>query len=448
MSDQADHHPAEELLQQGNAAFNAGLLEVADDLYRRALPLFEALPDEGKVADVICNLGSVAWERNDLDEAERLYDSARDRYEAVRSYRAVALVEQLLANVAYGRGDLHRARWYYYRALAALTEAGEPLEIADCRVNLAALQIELGQGERALRHLADAEASYREHLSDDAMAAKLAEVDENAGLALRALSRHEESRARLTRAHETYERLGRELKCAELEHNLAGVAWLSGRAAEAADRYRQAIDRYRRAGREYEIADCLLGLGLLSLEQGDLRVARSRLHSAAALYENSHQWLALARVTHNLGLTWRDDPHRALSYVVPAWAAMQSLSWGLPEVAARAEWGIMTEQAARIALELASSAGEPALLAELVEAMRATALRPGLPLPAGITSMESAAAEMPSVMPPEIDCGWPSRLAPYVDQGEQLRAIGGGAPQLRAGSVHLACLLLGPGVGR
>jgi hypothetical protein len=48
MSDQADHHPAEELLQKGNAAFNAGLLEVADDLYRRALPLFEALHDEGK----------------------------------------------------------------------------------------------------------------------------------------------------------------------------------------------------------------------------------------------------------------------------------------------------------------------------------------------------------------------------------------------------------------
>jgi len=39
----------------------------------------------------------------------------------------------------------------------------------------------------------------------------------------------------------------------------------------------------------------------------------------------------------------------------------------------------------------------------------------------GITSMESAAAEMPPEMPPEIDCGWPSRLAPYVDQGEQLR---------------------------
>src|SRR5260370_6333966 len=120
MSDQADHHPAEELLQQGNAAFNAGLLEVADDLYRRALPLFEALPDEGKVADVICNLGSVAWERNDLDEAERLYDSARDRYEAVRSYRAVALVSQLLATVPYGRGPFHPPPHYYYRPLPPL----------------------------------------------------------------------------------------------------------------------------------------------------------------------------------------------------------------------------------------------------------------------------------------------------------------------------------------
>ena len=435
-------------MQQGNTAFNADLLEVADDLYRQSLPLFEALHDEGKVADVICNLGSVAWVRNDLDEAERLYDSARDRYEAVKSYRAVALVEQLLANVAYGRGDLHRARWYYYRALAALTEVGEPLEIADCRVNLAALQIELGQSDRALRHLADAEASYCEQLSDDALAAKSAEVDENAGLALSALSRYEESQGRLKRAHQTFERLGRQLKCAELEHNLAGLAWLSGHLAEAADWYRQAIDRYRKSGREHEVADSLLGLGLLSLEQGDLQTARSQFHSAAALYEGSHQWLALARVTHNLGLTWRDDPHHALSYVVSAWAAMQSLSWGLPEVAARAEWRTMTEQAARIALELASSAGESALLAELVEAMRATALRPGLPLPAGITSMDSASAEMPSVAPPEIDLGWPSLLAPFVDQGGQLRAIGGGTSQLRTGSVRLARLLLGSGAVR
>lgn len=441
MKRDAGRRAADEFLERGNKALVDGSLECAEQAYGRALDLYESAGERGRAADVVCNLATICWKRNDLREADRLYNKARDQYAAIGSYYAVALVEQYLGNVAYSRNDLHRARWHYYRALPGIEEV-DSIRAADCRVNIAALLTALGQCGVALRHLSVAEDSYRRQLSGDDLLVKLAEADENAGFVLKALERYPEARVRLTRSRATYERLGMAVKLAPLDHNLAELARLSGRPVEAAELYRRAMGNYLATQRDHEIADSLLGLGIMALDEGDLSVARRKFRAAAVLYRQTGQWLALAQTFHNLGVSWRDDPKRALSYVVPAWAVMRSMSWGLPEVAARAEWRTATEQAARIALELAAAAGDSALLAELIESMRGTTLRPGLELPQGITSLDSAASEMPSVTPPTIDCGWPARLSAYLEDAEELRAVGGDSPRrLRNGSAALGRLL-------
>lgn len=441
MSGGADRRAADELLEQGNRALTDGRLDSAEQSYGRALQLYESIDDKGRAADVVCNLATICWMRNELEEADRLYNSARDQYVAISSFHAVALVEQYLGNVAYTRSDLYRARWYYYRALLGI-EGIDLVRAADCRVNIAAVLIGLGQCGAALRHLSAAEDGYRAQLSGDVLLVKMAEVDENAGLALKALARYAEAHVRLTRSRATYERLGVASKWAQLDHNLAELARVSGNPTEAAELYRRAMEGYQATHREHEIADSLLGLGIMALDDGDLSLARERFEAAAESYRHTGQWLALAHAVHNLGVSWSGDPERALSYVVPAWAVMRSMTWGLPEVTARAEWRTATEQAAGKALELAAGSGDSALLAELIEAMRATTLRPGMELPRGITSLDSAASEMPSVVPPTVDCGWSARLPAYMEDGEELRAVGGGGPpHLRNGSVALERLL-------
>jgi hypothetical protein len=85
-------------------------------------------------------------------------------------------------------------------------------------------------------------------------------------------------------------------------------------------------------------ADSRLGLGALLRRDGDLDGARPHLLAAANAYRRTGEWLALARATYNLALTEPVGSGERRNGLVASWLAMQSISWGLPEVSARADW--------------------------------------------------------------------------------------------------------------
>jgi len=328
---------AKAALDHGNALFHSPSWRSSVQEYETALRLYTDLDDVGGQADVLCNLASVAWRRSDLDLADRLYEQARDLYLARQAWWHVAKVEQYRGNAAYTRGDLHRAGWLYERARLALRDGHYRRDVADVDVNLAALLGERGDHRRALDLLDEAAELYRVELDGDDLAVALAQVDQNRGFVH--LERGEPLPAwrHFSCALRVQRRFDDPDKIADLLHDLAGVAVRLPRSDTATALHHQAITAYARAGDDgTRAADGRLGLGALLRRDGDLDGARPHLLAAMESYRRTGEWLALTRTTYNLALTRPIGSDERRDGLVASWLAMQSISWGLPDVSARA----------------------------------------------------------------------------------------------------------------
>lgn len=437
---------AQAALERGNALFHGPRWRESRPEYETARALFTQLGDTGRIADATCNLASLAWRFTDLATADRLYGHARDLYAQIEAWWHVATVEQYLGNVAYDRGDLHRARWHYTRARLGLRALNrDPLDVADVDVNLAGLQAELGDHADALDLLDEAAALYTSELRGDDLESKLAEVDQNRGLVHMARNDLPKAWRHLTRALTVRRRRHDTEKSADLIHDLANVAARLGRRPTALVLYQRAIALYEQFDDDRaEIADCRLGIGAVLRQDGDADSARTQLHAAADSYRATGEWLALARATHNLALTHPEASPERVEALLSAWLAMQSISWGLPEIPARADWREALDDSTDAALTAALAKRDPLLTAEIIEASRAAPLAPTATLPPGITA-DDAPGDHPTVRPPAIQCGWPPLLTGRLPAAERIRDVGGTAIQLRRSQVSLIPLLRAAG---
>jgi tetratricopeptide (TPR) repeat protein len=440
----AGANAAKAALGRGNALFHGPRWRESRAEYETALQLFEGLGDTARmsVADVTCNLASVAWRLSDFHRADHLYDRARDLYVGLGKMWHVAKVEQYQGNVAYDRGDLHRARWLYERARLGLLDGGGPLDVADVDVNLAALLGELADRDRALELLDEATGLYTSELTGDRLELKLAETDQNRGLIHMEAGRLARAWRNLARAVKTQHRHGDQEKVADLLHNLANVAVRMHRSTTAQTLYRRAIEIYDTFGDDRsESADCRLGLGAMFRRDGEPDTARHLLQQAAATYTATGEWLALARASHNVALTQPEDPPARAAGLARAWLAMQSITWGLPEVAARADWRTTLDDATAATLAAAVASNDLLLAAEVIEAMRSTPLAPTATIPAGISPSGTTVHDLPVIRPAAVDCGWAPRLTCHLDGAERIRNASGTSIRLRTSTVGLPQLL-------
>ena len=432
---------AKAALDRGNTLFHGPDWRDSRGEYETAHDLYRLLGDTGGLADALCNLASLAWRMSDLDRADHLYDQARDLYLGLEAWWHVAKVEQYRGNVAYDRGDLHRTRWLYHRARYALHDGNHPLDLADIDVNLAAVLGELGDHAAALDLLDEAEHLYRATLTDDALAIKIAEVEQNRGLAH--LDHGDLARAwhHLAAALRTRRRLGDRQKAADLLHNLANTAARLRRFPTARALYERAIALYAEVGDDHAAADCHLGLGGLLRRDGNLDDARAHLHAAATAYAFTGEWLALARARHNLALMHPADAPSRVAALIPAWLAMQSIAWGLPEVTARTSWRHTLDDATASGLDAALACGDALLTAEIIEALRSAPLAPTAAVPAGVSTGGTTVHDLPTIRPAALDCGWPPVLLDHLTNAENIRNIGGTAIRLRTATTSLRLLL-------
>lgn len=437
-------HTAKAALDRGNALFHSTSWRASVAEYETALRLYTALDDATGRADTLCNLATVAWRRSDLDRADRLYDQARDLYLDEQAWWHVAKVEQYRGNVAYTRGDLHRAGWFYERARLALRDGRHGRDLADVDVNLAGLLSERGDYDRALDLLDEAADLYRAGLDPDDLAVALAETDQNRGLVH--LARDEPLLAwrHLSRALHVQRRRDDPEKIADLLHDLAGIAVRLPRSDTARTLYHHAVTAYTRAGDDgTRAADSQLGLGALLRRDGDVDGARPHLHAAADAYRRTGEWLALARATYNLALTEPTGSTKRRDGLVAAWLAMQSISWGLPEVAARTGWRDTLDDATASTLSSALDGADLVLAAEIIESMRSAPLAPTAVLPAGISPTGTTVHNLPTTRPAAVDCGWNPRLPANLTAAEEIRDVSRVGIHLRTDVVALVPLLLG-----
>ncbi|WFE58559.1 tetratricopeptide repeat protein [Micromonospora sp. WMMD712] len=474
-------------LAAGVAAFGRADWQEAREHYLVALAAFTACGDLKGVADATTNVGNTAYFLGDLEEAADRYRAALPLYRDLGLDRQVAVVGQNLGNVSFQRGELDVAAEQYRAAAEALLRGDFRRHAADTLVNLGAVLIELGRPHVALGHLDQAGALYRETCDESELGGKLAELDQNTGLALAGAKSFERARAHLLSAlrHWQSDEPSAE-RAARANHNLGLVAFRAGDLPEAQLRYARALEHFHTVGNEHEAADARLGLGTVARHRGDVRAARSNFRQAQEHYRRTGQWLAYAQAAFNEGLTHPGDSDRRFDLLAGAWAAMQSMSWRLAHVSERAAWRAALDHANDEVLETARLGGRDRQFAELLESLRiAGTLRRVAPTPLSPSSLSpssqsptsltpagqeeadrdspfveplpsmtlsagpvvpwaasSAADEAPCDAPPWIDCGWPPTLVDAVARAEEIVAVAGATTlPLRRGAVSLIPLL-------
>ena len=145
--------------QLGNAALTRGLLDEAEDWYRKALTIFEELGDRSRMALTYAQLGSNAENRGKLDEAEDSYRKALNIFAELGDRPRMASIYHQLGNVAALRQRLSdEAEDWYRKALTIFEELGD-------RPHMAKTYHQLGSTDQIRGQLDEAEDWYRKALT-------------------------------------------------------------------------------------------------------------------------------------------------------------------------------------------------------------------------------------------------------------------------------------------
>ncbi|MEN0068140.1 MAG: CHAT domain-containing tetratricopeptide repeat protein, partial [Myxococcota bacterium] len=136
-----------------------GRLDEAEPLFRDGVAMIEAAygADHPRLEIPLANLGRLRIEQGDLDEAERLAGRslrvAQDAYGESNPRIATALHD--LAYVVDLQGRHDEARAHYERAIALAEEgSADPRDVTSKRLNLAMLNLRVGDHAEAIRGLA------------------------------------------------------------------------------------------------------------------------------------------------------------------------------------------------------------------------------------------------------------------------------------------------------
>jgi tetratricopeptide (TPR) repeat protein len=116
--------------------------------------------EEYFAAGQVLNLGYLAAVEGDHVTAVHLLESSGEAFSRLSSKGGLALVHVNLGFVALARGRFDDAATAFARAFSASAELGSRRQVGDSLLGTAALALERGEDEHALRLLAAAEAQW------------------------------------------------------------------------------------------------------------------------------------------------------------------------------------------------------------------------------------------------------------------------------------------------
>jgi tetratricopeptide (TPR) repeat protein len=244
--------------QLGMTAKDRGLLDEADDWYRKSLALQAEFGDRRAMASTYAELGIASYRRGRLDESEDWGRKALAIREELGDRPGVARAYHQLGNAAYLGGRLAEAWDLYTKALAIFEELGD-------RPGLADIYHQLGVTTQSAGLLEETDGWYRKCL------------------AIR-------------------EELGDRPGMAAIYHQLGMTAELSGRLDDADDWYQQSLAISEDLGLRLYMATSYSQLGATAFARGRLDDALGWFRQALAIREEIGDLPGLAFVNHRLGV--------------------------------------------------------------------------------------------------------------------------------------------------
>lgn len=239
---------ARSLVNLGNVTLDQGKYTHARVLYTEALERFRELDNEWDIANALNNLGIVCGYLGEYDTASELLEEALELRRKLGESASLARTLDALGVVVRRQGELDRAEELHEQSLAIRKEIGEPRGIALATMNLGQVARYRGDLDLARRLIEEALEIRRE-------------VEDRFGIAI----------------------------CLNA---LADIERLSGDTKGALKRYRQAMMMLQQIGVNDGLADSLLGVSAIALDQGEALHAARLLAASDSLRESLSQRIA------------------------------------------------------------------------------------------------------------------------------------------------------------
>jgi tetratricopeptide (TPR) repeat protein/predicted amidohydrolase len=253
------------LHHEGITYWYKGMLDKAEDYYKKSLQIKEALNDKTGIATSLNNLGLVLWSKGELDQALKFYHRALEINEEIGNKRNIAATLTNLGNCYTQKGDLDEALDYQQRSLALKQQIGNKHDIALSLLNLGVVFQLKGDLNQAQDYYHKSLAICQETglKSDTALAINnLGNIFELKGDLDQALHYFQKSLA-------IYKELGITQQIALLQANIGEVYRMKGDYKQAQDYYQRSLAICKKFGNEYLAAIVLFELVWVALERQD-----------------------------------------------------------------------------------------------------------------------------------------------------------------------------------
>jgi transcriptional regulator with GAF, ATPase, and Fis domain/serine/threonine protein kinase len=266
---------------------NLGLVyQVRDDLtrasecYKRSIDLFSRTNDQHGMAAGMNNLSSVLEIEGKYNEALDYSFRALDKRKKLHSHAGMAFCYYRIGRIYQSRGENDKALSYAEKGLQVRMELGEKLGTGYSRLQMAEIHLAQGKYQDAL-HLATQGLKDFESIENDVGQVM---ARETLARVLFVLGELEEAREILSRAIERSSKLEQRTLEASCLLQLGKIALEQGEVYESEHRFLEAERLFRVNRSRRDLAATLL-------ERSGLEVARNRPRKAAALLEEAYSML-------------------------------------------------------------------------------------------------------------------------------------------------------------
>jgi len=267
--------------QLGRVAQDRGDLDAAEEQYRKALAICEALSERPGMAGTYHQLGIVAQLRGDLAAAEHWLRKSLAIKEALGNQPGMASSYGQLGLVALYRGDLDTAEDQHREALEIFNALGD-------RPSMASTYHHLGMVAQERGDLDAAENQYRKALAIfDALGNQpgMASTFHHLGIVAQERGHFGVAENWIRKSLAIKDALGDQLGMASSYHQLGIVVQLGGDLFAAEDWLRKALAIFDALGDRPNMAGTYHQLGIVVQLRGDLDAAEDWLRKSLAIKE-------------------------------------------------------------------------------------------------------------------------------------------------------------------
>jgi tetratricopeptide (TPR) repeat protein len=282
---------AEVLIQQAEAAYKSGSIEMAVRLLKEGADAYQAAGNDNALAVTLNNLGSMYQRMGDYSAALAVLERAVDAVKRTRNPAGEAAVYGSLANVFEARGENRRAEEFYRRALSISEELHDEPSIALHLSNLGTSKAQLG-------HYQEAELYYRKALEvfqrreDRASTARMLV---NLGTLRLNQNQLQEAEYLFKQALGLFAELNLEPEFARALHNLASIMQERGDLTSAEEYLRKSLEIKQTLGDQAGSAATLANLGSIAASRGELDYALRLYQRALTIYQETGNYYALGQ---------------------------------------------------------------------------------------------------------------------------------------------------------